>query len=80
VMAVLALSRTLADLRSRFGRIVVGYTKAGEPVTAEQLKAAGAMTVIMRDAIKPNLLQTLENTPVLVHAARSATSPPATRR
>jgi formate--tetrahydrofolate ligase len=68
VMAVLALSRTLADLRARFGRIVVGYTHAGDPVTAEQLKAAGAMTVIMRDAIKPNLLQTLENTPVLVHA------------
>ncbi|HEY1827514.1 MAG TPA: formate--tetrahydrofolate ligase, partial [Acidimicrobiales bacterium] len=68
VMAVLALSRSLADLRARFGRTVVGYTKAGEPVTAEQLKAAGAMTVIMRDALKPNLLQTLENTPVLVHA------------
>ncbi|HUE06347.1 MAG TPA: formate--tetrahydrofolate ligase [Acidimicrobiales bacterium] len=68
VMAVLALSRTLQDLRARFGRIVVGYTEAGDPVTAEQLKAAGAMTVIMRDAIKPNLLQTLENTPVLVHA------------
>src|SRR5581483_4411113 len=46
----------------------VGYTRAGEPVTAEQLNAAGAMTVIMADAIKPNLLQTLENTPVLVHA------------
>ncbi len=68
VMAILALSRSLADLRARFGRIVVGYTSSGEPVTAEQLKAAGAMTVIMREAIKPNLLQTLENTPVLVHA------------
>ncbi len=68
VMAVLALSTSLRDLRQRFGRIVVGYTGDGEPVTAEQLKAAGAMTVIMRDAIKPNLLQTLENTPVLVHA------------
>jgi formate--tetrahydrofolate ligase len=68
VMAVLALATSLKDLRARFGRIVVGYTAAGEPVTAEQLKAAGAMTVIMRDAIKPNLLQTLENTPVLVHA------------
>ena len=68
VMAVLALSRDLHDMRRRFGRIVVAYTKDGEPVTAEQLKAAGAMTVIMRDAIKPNLLQTLENTPVLVHA------------
>jgi formate--tetrahydrofolate ligase len=68
VMAVLALSTSLGDMRRRMGRIVVGYTDSGEPVTAEQLKAAGAMTVIMRDAIKPNLLQTLENTPVLVHA------------
>jgi formate--tetrahydrofolate ligase len=67
-MAVLALSVSLHDMRARLGRIVVGYTPAGEPVTAEQLKAAGSMTVIMRDAIKPNLLQTLENTPVLVHA------------
>ena len=68
VMAVLALATSLQDLRARFGRIVVGYTAGGNPVTAEDLKAAGAMTVIMRDAIKPNLLQTLENTPVLVHA------------
>jgi formate--tetrahydrofolate ligase len=68
VMAVLALATSLRDLRHRMGRIVVGYTADGEPVTAEQLRAAGAMTVIMRDAIKPNLLQTLENTPVLVHA------------
>jgi len=66
-MAVLALSNSLRDMRGRLGRIVVGYTKSGEPVTAEQLKAAGAMTVIMREALKPNLLQTLENTPVLVH-------------
>ncbi len=68
VMAVLALSASLADMRARLGRIVVGYTTDGEPVTAEQLQAAGAMAVIMREAIKPNLLQTLENTPVLVHA------------
>src|SRR5580693_3507503 len=68
VMAVLALSTSLTDMRARLGRIVVGYTKAGQPVTAEQLRAAGAMTVIMREALKPNLLQTLENTPVLVHA------------
>jgi formate--tetrahydrofolate ligase len=67
-MAILALATSLADLRARFGRIVIGYTRQGEPVTAEQLRAAGAMTVIMRDAIKPNLLQTMENTPVLVHA------------
>jgi formate--tetrahydrofolate ligase len=68
VMAILALSTSLKDLRRRLGRIVVGSTTDGEPVTAEDLKAAGAMTVIMREAIKPNLMQTLENTPVLVHA------------
>jgi formate--tetrahydrofolate ligase len=68
VMAILALSRSLADMRERIGRIVVAYTSDGTPVTAEELKVAGAMTVIMREAIKPNLVQTLENTPVLVHA------------
>ncbi len=68
VMATLALTSSLADLRERLGRIVVGYTGDGTPVTAEQLQAAGAMAVMLRDAIKPNLLQTLENTPVLVHA------------
>ena len=67
-MAILALSTSLHDMRARLGRIVVGYTPDGEPVTAEDLKTAGAMTVIMREAIKPNLLQTIENTPVLVHA------------
>jgi formate--tetrahydrofolate ligase len=68
VMAVLALSTSLHDMRARLGRIVVGISRTGEPVTAEQLRAAGAMTVIMREAIKPNLMQTMENTPVLVHA------------
>ena len=68
VMAILALATSLEDLRARMGRIVVGYTKTGEPVTAEQLSGAGSMAVIMREAIKPNLLQTLENTPVIVHA------------
>src|SRR5690348_10508473 len=68
VMAVLALSSSLADMRARLGRIVVGYTRGREPVTAEQIRGAGAMTVLMREALKPNLLQTLENTPVLVHA------------
>jgi len=68
VMAILALSTSMADLRARLGRIVVGYNGAGESVTAEQLKGAGAMAVIMREALKPNLLQTLENTPVIVHA------------
>jgi formate--tetrahydrofolate ligase len=67
VMATLALTSSLADLRQRLSRIVVGYTSAGVPVTAEQLNGAGSMAVILRDAIKPNLLQTLENTPVLVH-------------
>ncbi len=67
VMAALALTTSLRDLRDRMGRIVVGYTPDGEPVTAEQLKAAGAMTVILREAVKPNLLQTIENTPALVH-------------
>ncbi|MDA2926020.1 formate--tetrahydrofolate ligase [Acidobacteria bacterium AH-259-G07] len=68
VMAVLALSVSLQDMRERLGRIVIGTSLSRAPITAEDLKAAGAMTVIMRDAIKPNLLQTLENTPVLVHA------------
>jgi formate--tetrahydrofolate ligase len=68
VMAVLALSTSLQDLRQRLGRIVVGYTRAGDPVTAEQLRGAGAMAVLLRDALKPNLVQTLEHTPVLVHA------------
>ncbi len=68
VMAILALSTSLQDMRRRLGQIVVGFTPDGTPVTAEQLRAAGAMAVIMRDAIQPNLLQTLENTPVLVHA------------
>ncbi len=68
VMAVLALATSLRDLRERLGRIVIGSTTAGGPITAEDLGAAGAMTVILREAIKPNLMQTLENTPVLVHA------------
>jgi formate--tetrahydrofolate ligase len=68
VMAVLALATSAEDLRVRLGRIVVAYTAGGEPVTAEQLRGAGSMAVILREAIKPNLLQTLENTPVIVHA------------
>ena len=67
VMATLALSTSLQDLRQRLGRIVVGYTKSGQPVTAEEIQVAGAMAVILREAIKPNLMQTLENTPALVH-------------
>jgi formate--tetrahydrofolate ligase len=68
VMAALALTTSLEDLRERLGRIVVGYDGDGTPVTAEQLEVAGSMAVLLREAIKPNLLQTLENTPVLVHA------------
>jgi len=68
VMTVLALTTSLRDMRERLGRIVIGNTIGGKPITAEELFAAGAMTVVLRDAIKPNLLQTLENTPVLVHA------------
>ncbi|MBK8020674.1 MAG: formate--tetrahydrofolate ligase [Chloroflexi bacterium] len=68
VMAILALTTSLKDMRERFGRIVIGTTFDGQPVTAEQIGAAGAMAVLMRDAIRPNLLQTLENTPAIVHA------------
>jgi methylenetetrahydrofolate dehydrogenase (NADP+) / methenyltetrahydrofolate cyclohydrolase / formyltetrahydrofolate synthetase len=68
VMAVLALSTSVQDMRSRLGRMVIGLSKAGRPVTAEDLGVAGAMTVLMKDAIMPNLLQTLEGTPVFVHA------------
>jgi len=67
VMAALALATSLQDLRKKMGNIVVGYTKANTPVTAEELGVAGAMTVILREAIKPNLMQTLEGTPALVH-------------
>ncbi|MGH8971022.1 MAG: formate--tetrahydrofolate ligase [Actinomycetes bacterium] len=68
VMAILALTRSAAELRERLGRIVVGYTHDGDAVSAEDIGGAGAMAVILREALKPNLMQTLENTPVLVHA------------
>jgi methylenetetrahydrofolate dehydrogenase (NADP+)/methenyltetrahydrofolate cyclohydrolase/formyltetrahydrofolate synthetase/formate--tetrahydrofolate ligase len=68
VMAILALTTDLDDMRQRLGRIVIGQNWAGEPVTAEELGAAGAMTVLMKDAIMPNLMQTLEGTPAFVHA------------
>jgi len=67
VMAILALTTSLQDLRKRLGKIVIGTTYDGKPVTAEDLKVAGAMTVLLKDAIKPNLMQTLENTPAFVH-------------
>jgi formate--tetrahydrofolate ligase len=68
VMAVFALASDLKDLRRRLGRIVVASTSDGQPVTADDLKVAGSMAVIMKEAIKPNLVQTLEGQPVLVHA------------
>ena len=68
IMAILALARDLHDFRERMSRIIIGETRGGVPVTAADLRCAGAMTVLMRDAIKPTLMQTLENTPVLVHA------------
>ncbi|MCK4377049.1 MAG: formate--tetrahydrofolate ligase [Actinomycetia bacterium] len=68
VMAILALTNGLFDLRERLGRMVVGSNYDGKPVTAEDLKCAGAMTVLLKDALKPNLLQTLEHTPCFVHA------------
>ncbi|MEJ2758758.1 MAG: formate--tetrahydrofolate ligase [Anaerolineales bacterium] len=68
IMAILALTTSLADMRERFGRVVVGTNKAGEAITCEDLGVAGAMTVLMKDAIKPTLMQTLEGTPAFVHA------------
>jgi formate--tetrahydrofolate ligase len=68
IMAILALAADLHDLRARLGRIIVASTRDGAPVTADDLGVAGAMTVIMREAIEPNLVQTLEGQPVLLHA------------
>ncbi|PQQ11348.1 formate--tetrahydrofolate ligase isoform X1 [Prunus yedoensis var. nudiflora] len=68
IMAVLALTTSLADMRERLGKMVIGNRKAGDPVTADDLGVGGALTVLMKDAINPTLMQTLEGTPVLVHA------------
>ncbi|HOW19294.1 MAG TPA: formate--tetrahydrofolate ligase, partial [Phycisphaerae bacterium] len=76
VMAVLGLANSLADLRRRLGRIVIGYTHQDLPVFAEDIKAAGAMAVLLKDAIKPNLLQTLEHVPAFVHAGPFANIAP----
>ena len=67
IMAILCLANDLMDLKQKLAAIVVGYTRDGQPVTAGQLKAQGAMTALLKDAIKPNLVQTLEHTPALVH-------------
>ncbi len=67
VMAVFCLAADLADLKARLGRMVVAYTRSGEPVTAHDLKAEGAMAALLKDALKPNLVQTLEGTPAFIH-------------
>ncbi|MBU6483450.1 MAG: formate--tetrahydrofolate ligase [Betaproteobacteria bacterium] len=67
VMAIFCLANSLADLKERLGNIVVGYTREQKPVTARELNAHGAMTVLLRDALKPNLVQTLENNPAIIH-------------
>ena len=67
-MAILALTNSLEDMRDRLGQIVIGSDFDGNPVTSEDLGVAGALTVLMKDAIRPNLMQTLEGTPVFVHA------------
>lgn len=67
VMAIFCLSRNLQDLQERLGRIVIGYTRELKPVTADQVKAPGAMTALLRDALAPNLVQTLENNPAFIH-------------
>lgn len=67
IMAILCLAEDIRDLKSRLGKIIVGYNFSGDPVTAEDLHATGAMTALLKDAIKPNLIQTLEHTPALVH-------------
>lgn len=67
VMAILCLSTSITDLKERLGEIVIGYTYAGEPVRASQIKANGAMAALLKDALKPNLVQTLEHTPAFVH-------------
>jgi len=67
LMAVLGLATSLQDLRERLGRIVVGYDRHKEPITAEQIRGAGAMAVLLKDALNPNLMQTLDGTPALIH-------------
>lgn len=67
IMAILCLADNLADLKRRLGKIIVAYTFDGKPVTADDLQATGAMAALLKDAIKPNMIQTLEHTPALVH-------------
>lgn len=67
IMAILCLADNMKDLKERLGRIIVAYTYEGKPVTAKEIKAVGAMAALLKDAIRPNMIQTLENTPALVH-------------
>ena len=80
VMAIFCLATSLEDLKKRLGNIVVGYTREQKPVTAKDLKAHGAMTVLLKDALAPNLVQTLENNPPSSTAGRSPTSRTAATR
>lgn len=76
IMAILALTTSLKDMRARIGKIVIAYDKDKNPITADDIQAAGAATVLMKEAIKPNLMQTLENTPAIVHAGPFANIAP----
>lgn len=76
IMAILALTTSLKDMRTRIGKIVIAYDKDKNPITADDIQAAGAATVLMKEAIKPNLMQTLENTPAIVHAGPFANIAP----
>src|SRR5690625_2213990 len=67
IMAILCLSSSLSDLKERISKIVIGYTYDNEPVTVEDLKVQGALTLLLKDALKPNLVQTIENTPAIIH-------------
>ena len=66
-MAVFCLANDMKDLKARLGKMIVAYNVDGEPVTADDIQATGSMAVLLKDALKPNMVQTLENTPVLVH-------------
>jgi len=80
VMAVLCLASGISDLKARLARIIVGYTYDGRPVTAHDLKAEGAMAALLKDALKPNLVQTLEGSPAFIHGGLLPTSPTAATR
>ena len=71
-MAILSLAENLRDLRKRVGNAIVAFTKGGKPITTEKLKCAGAMTVMMKEALEPNILQTIEHTPCFVHGGSFA--------